>query len=113
MHVGVSPVIVVVVTFIVMVVVNLIVMVALFLLVPVAAFFNPLMMMLSCGGDWRVDVLSFISHGLVVGVVSCVSYWLPVDVGLGMIDWLILCLRGEILVLCLGSVMVRRLIAVL
>ena len=60
----------------------------------------------SCG-NWNINVSCLVGNWLIVGVVSDISHWLPIDMHFLVVYWLKLCLCGEIFVLWLWSVMVR------
>merc|ERR1712048_1120938 len=60
----------------------------------------------SSGGNWNINVLGLVGHWLVIGVMSDMSYWFPVDMDFLVVNWLILCLSSIILVLWLWSVVV-------
>lgn len=63
--------------------------------------------------NWHVNVLGLVCNWLVISVMSLFPDWHPFNVSLGVINWLVLGLTREVLVLCFGSIVMRSLIAVL
>ena len=63
--------------------------------------------------NWHVNVLGLVCNWLVISVMSLSPDWHPFNVSLSVINWLVLGLTREVLVLCFGNIVMRSLIAVL
>merc|ERR1712084_50173 len=70
--------------------------------------FSDLLWMWDCScGNWNINVLCPVCNWFIVGMVSDISYWLPIYMNLLMINGLKLCLSSVIFVFWLWSVMMR------